>query len=117
MRTGIKSERWVQAWQSQKISMACRKQQYCLLHLPDKSANVFKHLKEDEIEQLTLEIANTRSVSPAIKDSILDEFYEVCLAQQYIAEGGITYAKDLLEKALGAERAKDVIGKLTASCR
>ena len=82
---------------------------------PDKSANVFKHLKEDEIEQLTLEIANTRSVSPAIKDSILDEFYEVCLAQQYIAEGGITYAKDLLEKALGAERAKDVIGKLTAS--
>lgn len=82
---------------------------------PDKSANVFKHLKEDEIEQLTLEIANTRSVSPAVKDSVLDEFYEVCLAQQYIAEGGITYAKDLLEKALGAERAKDVIGKLTAS--
>ena len=82
---------------------------------PDKSSNVFKHLKEDEIEQLTLEIANTRSVSPAIKDAVLDEFYEVCLAQQYIAEGGIGYAKDLLEKALGSERAKDVIGKLTAS--
>ena len=82
---------------------------------PDKSANVFKHLKEDEIEQLTLEIANTRSVSPATKDAVLDEFYEVCLAQQYIAEGGITYAKDLLEKALGEERARDVIGKLTAS--
>ena len=117
MRTGIKSERWVQAWQSQKnIKWACRKAAILLIALgPDKSANVFKHLKEDEIEQLTLEIANTRSVSPAIKDSILDEFYEVCLAQQYIAEGGITYAKDLLEKALGAERAKDVIGKLTAS--
>ncbi len=82
---------------------------------PDKSSNVFKHLKEDEIEQLTLEIANTRSVSPAMKDAVLDEFYEVCLAQQYIAEGGIGYAKELLEKALGAERAKDVIGKLTAS--
>lgn len=82
---------------------------------PDKSANVFKHLKEDEIEQLTLEISNTRSVSPAVKDAVLDEFYDVCLAQQYIAEGGISYAKDLLEKALGAERAKDVIGKLTAS--
>ncbi len=82
---------------------------------PDKSANVFKYLKEDEIEQLTLEIANTRSVSPATKDAVLDEFYEVCLAQQYIAEGGITYAKDLLEKALGEERARDVIGKLTAS--
>ena len=82
---------------------------------PDKSSNVFKHLKEDEIEQLTLEIANTRSVSPAMKDAVLDEFYEVCLAQQYIAEGGIGYAKDPLEKALGSERAKDVIGKLTAS--
>lgn len=82
---------------------------------PDKSSNVFKHLKEDEIEQLTLEIANTRSVSPAMKAAVLDEFYEVCLAQQYIAEGGIGYAKDLLEKALGSERAKDVIGKLTAS--
>ena len=82
---------------------------------PDKSSNVFKHLKEDEIEQLTLEIANTRSVSPAMKDAVLDEFYEVCLAQHYIAEGGIGYAKDLLEKALGSERAKDVIGKLTAS--
>ncbi len=82
---------------------------------PDKSSNVFKHLKDEEIEQLTLEIANTRSVSPAIKDAVMDEFYEVCLAQQYIAEGGITYAKDLLEKALGEDRAKDVIGKLTAS--
>ncbi len=82
---------------------------------PDKSASVFKHLKEDEIEQITLEIANTRSVSPAVKDKVMDEFYEVCLAQQYIAEGGIGYAKDLLEKALGSERARDVIGKLTAS--
>ena len=82
---------------------------------PEKSANVFKHLKEDEIEQLTLEIANTRSIAPSVKDQVLDEFYEVCLAQQYIAEGGIAYAKDLLEKSLGAERAKDVIGKLTAS--
>ncbi|MBO4997116.1 MAG: flagellar motor switch protein FliG [Lachnospira sp.] len=82
---------------------------------PEKSATVFKHLKEDEIEQLTLEIANTRSVSPVVKDAIVDEFYEICLAQQYITEGGIGYATDLLEKALGAEKARDVIGRLTAS--
>ena len=82
---------------------------------PEKSANVFKHLKEDEIEQLTLEIANTRSVSQSLKEEVLDEFYEVCLAQQYIAEGGIGYAKDLLEKALGSDKAMEVIGKLTAS--
>ena len=82
---------------------------------PDKSANVFKHLKEEEIEQLTLEIANTRSIAPQVKENVINEFYEICLAQQYIAEGGISYAKDLLEKALGEEKAKDVIGKLTAS--
>lgn len=82
---------------------------------PEKSASIFKHLKEEEIEELTLEIANTRSISPQEKEDVLNEFYQVCLAQQYIAEGGIGYAKDLLEKALGSERAKDVIGKLTAS--
>lgn len=82
---------------------------------PEKSSKIFKHLKEDEIEQLTLEIANTGSISPQLKEDVLKEFYEVCLAQQYIAEGGIAYAKELLEKALGEEKAKDVIGKLTAS--
>ena len=82
---------------------------------PEKSANIFKHLKEEEIEELTLEIANTRSITPQVKDEVINEFYEVCLAQQYIAEGGIGYAKELLEKALGADKAMDVIGKLTAS--
>lgn len=82
---------------------------------PEKSAEIFKHLREDEIEQLTLEIANTSSVSPKTKEEVLNEFYQVCLAQQYIAEGGISYAKELLEKALGSDKAKDVIGRLTAS--
>ncbi len=82
---------------------------------PEKSAEIFKHLKEDEIEELTLEIANTRSISPQVKESVLNEFYQVCLAQQYIAEGGIGYAKELLDKALGGERAQEVISKLTAS--
>ena len=77
---------------------------------PERSADIFKHLKEEEIEELTLEIANTRSVSPQVKEDILNEFYQVCLAQQYIAEGGIGYAKELLDKALG-----QVISKLTAS--
>ena len=82
---------------------------------PEKSASIFKHLKEDEIEELTLEIANTRSVSPQTKESVLNEFYQVCLSQQYIAEGGIGYAKELLDKALGSDKAQEVITKLTAS--
>ena len=82
---------------------------------PEKSASIFKYLKEDEIEELTLEIANTRSVSPQTKEDVINEFYQVCLAQQYIAEGGIGYAKELLDKALGEEKAREVISKLTAS--
>ena len=82
---------------------------------PEKSAAIFQHLKEEEIEELTLEIANTRSVSAETKEDVLNEFYQVCLAQQYIAEGGIGYAKELLEKALGDDKAQDVISKLTAS--
>jgi flagellar motor switch protein FliG len=82
---------------------------------PEQSASIFKHLKEDEIEELTLEIANTKSISPQTKEMVIEEFYQVCLAQQFLAEGGIDYARELLEKALGAEKAQDVIGKLTAS--
>ena len=82
---------------------------------PERSALIFKYLKEEEIEELTLEIANTRSITPQVKEAVIEEFYQVCLAQQYIAEGGIGYAKELLENALGAEKAMEVIGKLTAS--
>ena len=82
---------------------------------PEKSATIFKHLKEDEIEELTLEIANTRSISPQVKEEVMEEFYQICLAQQYIAEGGIGYARELLEKALGNDQAQTVISKLTAS--
>ncbi|MGI6778754.1 MAG: flagellar motor switch protein FliG [Acetivibrionales bacterium] len=82
---------------------------------PERSAEIFKHLKEEEIEQLTLEIANIRSVTPEEKEKVLEEFYQICLAQEYIAEGGIGYAKDILEKALGTQKALDIINKLTVS--
>ncbi|MDR3240122.1 MAG: flagellar motor switch protein FliG [Clostridiales bacterium] len=82
---------------------------------PEKSAQVFQHLKEDEIETLTLEIANISTVMPDIKEDVLEEFYQICLAQKYITEGGITYAKQILEKALGEAKAFEVINKLTVS--
>lgn len=82
---------------------------------PDKSAQIFKHLKEEDIEQLTLEIANMRTVTPEEKDSVLEEFYQICLAQEYISEGGISYAKEILERALGGSKALEVINRLTAS--
>ncbi len=82
---------------------------------PDKSAKVFKHLQDDEIEDLTLEIANMRKISSEEKEDVVEEFYQICLAQNYISEGGINYAKEVLEKAMGSNKALEIINKLTAS--
>ncbi len=79
------------------------------------SAQIFKHLDEDEIETLTLEIANTRRITPEERQMVLEEFYQLALARDYITQGGIEYARDVLTKALGSEKALDVINRLTAS--
>lgn len=81
----------------------------------ESSAKLFKQLSDDEIEQLTLEIANMRRVEPDTQRDILKEFSEACMAQNYIIEGGIEYARDVLNKAIGQQRAHDLIGKLTSS--
>lgn len=82
---------------------------------PDISSQVLKHLREDEIEKLTLEIANQRKISQEVKDTVVAEFHQMCLAQEFISSGGIEYARDILEKALGAEKAVTIINKLTSS--
>lgn len=82
---------------------------------PDVSASVFKQLRDEEIEQLTLEIANVRKVDSFEKESILAEFHQICVAQEYISQGGITYAKEILEKALGSSKAADILNRLTAT--
>ncbi|WJH33265.1 flagellar motor switch protein FliG [Paenibacillus sp. CC-CFT747] len=82
---------------------------------PEVSAQIFKHLRDEEIEQLTLEIANVRKVDSSEKDAILSEFHQICMAQEYISQGGIHYAKEILEKALGAQKAMDIINRLTAT--
>lgn len=82
---------------------------------PEVSAQIFKHLRDDEIEQLTLEIANVRKVDSTDRDFILQEFHQICMAQEYISQGGIAYAKEILDKALGEDKAKEVITRLTAT--
>jgi len=82
---------------------------------PEFSSDILNYLKEDEIEELTLEIASIKSISTEEKEQIMEEFYQICLAQNYIAEGGIGYAREILEKALGTQKALDIINKLTAS--
>ena len=82
---------------------------------PDKSSKIFAHLQDDEIEELTLQIANMRRIPKEEKEFILEEFYQICLAQEFVSEGGIGYAKEVLEKAMGSQKALEIINKLTSS--
>ena len=82
---------------------------------PEVSASVYKHLNEEEIERLTLEISSVKKVDSAVKETIIEEFHNIALAQDYITQGGIGYAKTVLEKALGAEQAQAILNRLTSS--
>ncbi|MDR2404119.1 MAG: flagellar motor switch protein FliG [Spirochaetaceae bacterium] len=81
----------------------------------DISAEIFKFLREDEIETLTFEIARLETIEPEQKDAILAEFQELMMANQFITMGGIDYARELLEKSLGSQKAIDIINRLTSS--
>ncbi len=82
---------------------------------PELSASVFKHLKEEEIEDLTLAIAGLKRIEPQVRDEVIEEFHDLVLAREYLEQGGIEYARELLEKALGPDRAEQIIKRLTAS--
>ncbi|MDX1958220.1 MAG: flagellar motor switch protein FliG [Leptospiraceae bacterium] len=79
------------------------------------STEVFKHLREDEIEQITFEIARIDKITPEDKEKVLIEFNELMMAQGFITNGGIDFARSLLEKALGNQKAIDIINRLTSS--
>jgi len=79
------------------------------------SADIFKHLREDEIEALTFEIARLESIESEDKDRVLMEFKELMMAQDFISSGGIDYARELLEKSVGSQKAIDIINRLTSS--
>ncbi|QHE52189.1 flagellar motor switch protein FliG [Pontibacillus sp. HMF3514] len=82
---------------------------------PDVSAQVYKHLTEEEIEKLTLEISSVKKVESQQKEEIIEQFHQIALAQDYISQGGIGYAKTVLEKALGENEASNIINRLTSS--
>jgi flagellar motor switch protein FliG len=82
---------------------------------PEVSASIYKHLSEEEIEKLTLEISGVRKVEANKKEEIIEEFHDIAMAQDYISQGGIAYAKQILEKALGDEKATSIIQRLTSS--
>ncbi len=81
------------------------------------SAEVFKRLREDEVEALTFEIARVEKIETAEKEIVLQEFKDLMQAQDFITSGGIDYARKLLEKSLGQQKAVDIINRLTSSLK
>lgn len=79
------------------------------------AAEVYKKLDDPTIELITLEIANLRKVSPEIKLQVLKDAQEVLMAREFMARGGVDYARDVLERALGPERAQNLLARITAS--
>jgi len=82
---------------------------------PENSAKVFQHMADDEIEKITLEIASQKQVTPRQKAAVLSEFYQMAMAKNYLSTGGLEYAQNVLEKALGSEKAASIINRLTTS--
>ncbi|HUO73904.1 MAG TPA: flagellar motor switch protein FliG [Solirubrobacteraceae bacterium] len=80
----------------------------------DRAADVFKHLREDEIETLSLEMAKLQRVPPATTESVLEELIATVKAYDSLAAGGVDYAREVLERALGSARAAEIIGRLSS---
>jgi len=82
---------------------------------PDKAAQVLKHLDDETVEQLTIEIASVGSVSDEERRTVLQEFQNIMKAKEMIAKGGLEYAKEVLERAFGPEKAAKIIERLVSS--
>jgi len=79
------------------------------------SAKVMERLREDEVEKIVFEIARTETVEPELKDAVLQEFQDLMAAQNFITTGGIDYAREVLEKTFGSQKAIEIINRLTSS--
>lgn len=79
------------------------------------SSKLYQHLTDEEIEQLTLGITGLRTFDKETRDEVLAEFFEICVAQKYISEGGIEYAREILIGAVGEDRADEMIGRLSSA--
>lgn len=84
---------------------------------PELSSTVIKQLPQEDMERVTYQIANTTLVDPAAKQQVMEEFWELYEARQYILQGGIKYAREILERAVGPARAAEIIKKLIATSK
>lgn len=80
----------------------------------DAASQIFKHLDPLDIEAISAEISRVKNIPPEVVDEVLDDYSDMVTAQQYVVEGGIEYAQQVLEKSFGMARAVDIINKVKA---
>ena len=83
----------------------------------ERASEVYKYLTDEEVEQLSLEIAKLDRLSPEDMQATVEDFYGLCITQKVINEGGVLYAKDVLEKAFGQQQATSFMERLSKSLR
>jgi len=81
----------------------------------DHSAKVIRMLNETEIESVTAEMANVKQIPSELRLTVLEEFEQIAKAQELYQTGGLDYARGVLERALGAQRAADIVNKLIST--
>lgn len=81
------------------------------------SAQILRSMPESDVEKITVEIANLGDVPPAIEEKVIDECYQIFMARQYISQGGVDFAREILESALGQTRAREILNRLESSFR
>src|ERR671933_1319792 len=84
---------------------------------PEVSADVLRHFKESDIETLTFEIFQLEKISEETKGSVLEECYHMAVARDFITSGGADYAREMLVRALGKDKAQEVIERMAAARR
>jgi len=84
---------------------------------PEVSAEVLKGMKEHELEALTIEIANLRDVSPEVETAVIEDCYNIFMARQYVSQGGVDFAMDVLQKVVGGARAREIMSRVEGSLR
>ncbi|HOP06926.1 MAG TPA: flagellar motor switch protein FliG [candidate division Zixibacteria bacterium] len=79
------------------------------------SALVLQGMPEADLEQITVEIANLRDVPPEIEEKVMEECHQIFMARQYISQGGVDFAQSILEKAVGMNKAQEIMKRLESS--
>ena len=79
---------------------------------PEASAAIYKSLQEDEVEEITREVVTLRNVDSEIVHDVIEEFYQMMKAQEFIAVGGMTYAEDILNRSLGPDKAVEILRRI-----